>query len=351
MLDEIFILILYLTIACVFRWAFQALPDEQWQVIGSVPLRKQPDGFWQGWNLTWYGFFNATSVVLAAALFLILTGSMSVPSGISLSILLVILAVCMPAARLIAYLVEKRHGTFTIGGAFFTGILLAPWIIWVSHIITFLLFQVALPVVQILTAMSIAYALGEGTGRLACISFGCCYGKPLADCPIFLQRLFSKSSFTFTGKTKKIAFEHHLDGVKVLPIQAITAVVYSLTGILGCYLFLKGFTFSVFFMILLVTQIWRILSETLRADYRGNGRISAYQIMAGAAIFYAIPVCYFLNDSGIKKTPALASGLSSLWNPALILLLPAVWLITLIYMGKSKVTSSVIQIIGRSPLR
>jgi hypothetical protein len=29
-----------------------------------------------------------------------------------------------------------------------------------------------------------------------------------------------------------------------------------------------------------VTQVWRFLSEFLRADYRGSGRISAYQVMA-----------------------------------------------------------------------
>jgi len=341
MLDELFILLFGVAITVTFCWAFRTLQKEHWQMICSIPTRQLPNGTWQGWNLTWYGFFNATSVILATSLFIILMGSVAVPSGISLCILLILLGACLPAARIMAWLVEKKRSTFTIGGSFFIGMLLAPWIMWLANIFSTSLFGVTLPVMQALAAMSIAHALGEGTGRLACISFGCCYGKPLSSCSPRMQRLFSRHYFIFAGKTKKIAYAHHLDGIKVIPIQAVTAILYSATGLAGCYLFIKGFSFSVFIATLLVTQAWRILSETLRADYRGNGRISAYQLMAGAAILYAAGIGYVFHATN-SKSPALISGLKSLWNPALIIFLLTIWVTTLIYMGKSKMTGVLI---------
>lgn len=190
--------------------------------------------------------------------------------------------------------------------------------------------------------MSIAYALGEGIGRLACISFGCCYGKPLSASSPQMQRLFRNTHFIFTGKTKKIAYANALDGQAVIPVQAITAVLYSLAALAGCYLFLKGYFFTAFFLTLIVTQAWRIASEFLRADYRGEGKISSYQILSGVAILYALIVGYLFRETAVSATPNLGLGLSSLWHPALIALLLAIWVVTFIYMGKSKVTSSVI---------
>lgn len=341
MLDEIFILILYLPIAFTFRWAFQTLPGEKWQILGSIPCRRLPDGRWQGWNLTWYGFFNATAVLLSTTLFLILMGSIPAPLHSSLLILSLLLATCLPAARITAFLIEKKSNTFTVGGASFIGILIAPWMILVVNLASLRWFGTALPVIETLAAISIAYTLGEGVGRLACISFGCCYGKLLADCSPGTQRLFSRYHFIFTGKTKKIAYAHELDGQKVVPIQAITATLYSISGLIGCYLFLKGFAFSAFILTLLITQTWRIISESLRADYRGDGTISGYQIMSAVALIYVLPVGFWFREP-FANVPALPSGLTSLWNPTLLLFLLTLWIVVLIYMGKSKVTSAVI---------
>lgn len=340
--DEIFILILYLVIAFAFRWAFQTLPDEKWQIIGSFPCVRLPEGRWQGWNLTWYGFFNATAVLLATCLYLILMGSISASPAPSLFVLILVLAVCLPAAKIMAYLIEKKSGTFTVGGASFVGIVIVPWLIGFINLAGHHGFGPTLPFIPTLAAMSIAYALGEGVGRLACISFGCCYGRALADCSPGMQRLFSHHHFIFTGKTKKIAYEHELDGRKVVPIQAITAVISSLAGLVGCYLFLKGYALSAFMLTLFTTQTWRILSEFLRADYRGGGKISRYQMLSAAALVYALPVGFWMKESS-AGIPALISGLAVLWNPALLLALGAIWIVTLIYMGKSKVTSSVIR--------
>ena len=343
MLNEIFILIIFLALMLIFRWAFQTLPDERWQIIGCLPYLKLTDGSWQGWNLTWYGFFNAVAVVFAVCMFLILIGSSSTPLIAGLSSLTLLLAICLPAAKMMAFLIEKKQNTFTVGGASFIGIIATPWIILLTNVTVgkWLGFNI-LPI-SALAAMSIAYTLGEGIGRLACISFGCCYGKPLADCSPLINKIFQKHNFIFSGKTKKIAYAHELDGQQVIPVQALTAVIYSLTGLAGCYLFLKGFTTAAFVLTLILSQLWRAFSEFLRADYRGEGKISVYQIMASIACLYSLLIAYIFNETP-AGTPDLALGLANIWNPAVLIFLLVLWIATFFYMGKSRVTTSLIEI-------
>jgi hypothetical protein len=343
MLDEIFILIIFLALMLIFRWAFQALPDERWQIIGCLPYRQLTDGSWQGWNLTWYGFFNAAAIVFAVCMFLILAGALSTPLIACLSLLIMVLAICLPAAKIMAFLIEKKTNTFTVGGASFIGIIAAPCIISLTNITAGKWLGFNITPINVLAAMSIAYTLGEGIGRLACISFGCCYGKPLADCSLLINKIFQRHHFIFRGKTKKIAYAHELDGQRVIPIQALTAVIYCLTGLAGCYLFLKGFMTIAFVLTLIVTQLWRALSEFMRADYRGEGKISVYQIMALIACLYGLFIAYIFNKTS-AGTPDLALGLATIWNPAVLILLLVLWIATFFYMGKSRVTASLIEI-------
>lgn len=100
--------------------------------------------------------------------------------------------------------------------------------------------NINIPVLPALAALSIAYAFGEGLGRLACISFGCCYGKPVSLCHPALRRIFEHWSFIFSGKTKGIAYASNLDGEKVIPVQGITAVVYISTALLGVLFFINS---------------------------------------------------------------------------------------------------------------
>ncbi len=343
MLDEIFILIIFIALVFIFRWAFQTLPDERWQIIGCIPYRRLSDGQWQGWNLTWYGFFNAIAVVFAVCMFLILIGSLSTPLIASLFLLALFLATCLPAAKIMAILIEKKQNTFTVGGASFIGILAAPWIISLTNVTAGKWLGFNITPMNVLAAMSIAYTLGEGIGRLACISFGCCYGKPLAECSPLINKIFQKHNFIFTGKTKKIAYAHEFDGQQVIPIQALTAVIYSLTGLVGCYLFLKCFTTAAFVLTLTVTQLWRAFSEFMRADYRGEGKVSSYQIMALIACLYGVFIAYVFNETSLG-TPDLALGLTAIWNPAVLIFLLALWITTFFYLGKSRVTTSLIEI-------
>ena len=202
----------------------------------------------------------------------------------------------MSASRLIARLVEKKQHTFSVGGASFIGILTTPWIIALANITLGKWLEFHIPMIETMTAILIAYAFGEGIGRLACISFGCCYGKPLSMCNPLIQRIFRRWNFIFLGKTKKIAYDHQLDGQAVIPIQAITAIIYTGCGLLGFYLFIKGKAPAALLITLFVTQGWRFASEFLRADYRGHGRISAYQIMTLCASIYTFVILAFIKE-------------------------------------------------------
>jgi hypothetical protein len=343
MYDEVFTLILSGAIAILFSWAFRTLSKENWQILACLPTRKAPDGIWNGINLTYYGFFNALAYLFAMIMFLIIMGSLNIKLLGTISLITPFLAICMLASRLIARWVEKKPHTFSVGAASFTGILIGPWIILLINI-TFgksLGFQV--PMLKTMAAILIAYAFGEGIGRLACISFGCCYGKPLDVCQPFIKRIFERRHFVFWGKTKKIAYAHKLEGQAVIPIQALTAMVYTGTGLLSFYLFLKGFTVAALVITLIVTQGWRFVSEFLRADYRGNGRITVYQMMTLFAVGYTLIFVKFIKEPEYGL-PNLLMGVGSLWNPGLIIFLAVLWVVAFIYTGKSSVTCSTINI-------
>jgi len=176
-------------------------------------------------------------------------------------------------------------------------------------------------------------------GRLACISFGCCYGRPLADCHPFVRRLFSRRSFVFSGATKKIAYEGRLEGTEVLPIQAITAMIYVSTGLLGTALYLRGYSSAAFGCSLLVTFGWRVLSEVFRVDYRGAGKISTYQILAMLSMIYGCLLLIFLPNEPLAR-PDLRAGLGELWDPLTIVSLQILWLTVFFFTARSTVTAS-----------
>ena len=169
--------------ASLLAWGFVVLPRERWQIIAAAPLEKGEGDSWSGLNLTWYGALSATAYVVAAAVFLALMGAVGVPVLLATALTGGMLAVCVPASKLIAMAVEKKAHTFTVGGASFAGLLLLyPLILCLNKLVGGF-FTVTLPFVPSLAALAVAYAFGEGIGRLACISFGCCYGKPLDGCP------------------------------------------------------------------------------------------------------------------------------------------------------------------------
>lgn len=341
--DEIFVLSLSGAIGLLFFWAFRTLPEEDWQILACLPGRKGPNGIWNGVNLTFYGFFNAWAYWFAVGMFLLMMGSLRVEIMGILSVVLPVLIVGMTASRFIARWVEKKPYTFSVGAASFAGMIIAPWTILLVNLTLGKWWSFQVPVLETLSAMLIAYALGEGIGRLACISFGCCYGKPLAECHSLTRKIFRRWNFVFWGKTKKIVYAQQLEGLAVVPIQALTAVLYTGTGLLSFYLFFKGFAAAALIITLIIAQSWRFVSEFLRADHRGQGRISTYQVMTLLAMGYILIMVPFVTETS-PVMPNLMLGLHSLWRPGIIIFLMVLWIVAFVFTGKSNVTCSSIDV-------
>lgn len=337
--DYFLLLLTALTVAYLF-WGFRVLPRERWQILAAVPVRKEAAGSWAGVNLTWYGLLTANAYVAAVAVLFVLLGAIRVPLAATATAAAAMLLFCVPASSLVAKIVEKKAHTFTVGGAVFVGVLLAPWIVRFVNLTMGPALSFSLPATAALAAFSIAYAFGEGFGRLACISFGCCYGKPLAESPPWLRRIFGNLCFVFFGKTRKIAYAGGMEGEKVLPIQALTALIYVGAALCATALFFRTRYAAAYILSLAVTQGWRVLSEMLRADYRGAGNFSAYQAMGLISIVYGIFVILLFPAAGPASLPETASGLATIWQPASLLFLQLLWLAIFVHTGKSSVTGS-----------
>lgn len=340
MAENLFILLLALCCALYLWWGATALTGESWQFIATIPVAQQGNGQWHGLNLTWYGALTANAYVAAVLIIFVLLGAAGIPLAGTFLMVIALLVLCVPASRVIARIVEGKAHTFTVGGASFVGVVAAPWVVLLVNHSAGMVLGFQIPVMAALAAGSIAYAFGEGLGRLACISFGCCYGKALCSCHPLVAKIFAGHSFVFTGKTKKIAYASGLDGVKILPVQALTYILYTCAGLAATWLFLHSFFVAAFLLATTVTQGWRVLSELLREDYRGNGTISAYQILGTIAIVYAYGTAFVLGLGVPQPYASLGTGLTTLWNPAMIIFLQALWLVIFLYTGRSKVTGS-----------
>ncbi|GAB6094474.1 hypothetical protein JCM14469_07260 [Desulfatiferula olefinivorans] len=335
----LFIIGLALFTGLYLYWGFTRLTEEKRQVLAAVPRMRMNDSVFAGVNITWYGLLTANALAVGAVIFLVLSGSLGTPALAGLLLVTLLLCVLLPSARWIARIVEKKQHTFTIGGSVFAGIIITPWVIGGANLVTGPLLGFRFPLTGTLAAMAIAYSLGESLGRLACISFGCCYGKPLSDCSPVLRRLFARRHFIFRGATRKACYASGLDGVPVLPIQAVTAVIYAVSALLGLILFLMGHVSWALFLTLSITQTWRTASEVFRADYRGGGRMSAYQIMGLTAAAYAALTALIFRPEGTVM-PNLIQGMSTLWDPFVILTVQGLWLMVFAYMGRSTVTDA-----------
>jgi hypothetical protein len=340
---EIFVCTLALVLALLFRWAFRALPRERWQFLGAVPLRPDGCGGWQGLNLTTYGLFNAAGAVLGTAALFVLLGAAGVPAAAAGLLLTAILAAAIPAARMVAGWVEGKAHTLSVAGAFGVGMLLAPPMVWLLDLHLGPRLGFTLPMQSAMAALAVAYCLGEGLGRLACISFGCCYGRPLASLPAPWRGLLGGVCFRFAGQTKKISYASGLEGRRVVPVQAMSAVLLCGLGLIGLLLFLQGGHRAAFLIPLAGSQVWRFASEFLRADHRGGGRLSAYQKGALLALPYAAALALLSPEAGGLGAEALARGLAALWNPAVLLGLQLVGLAIFLYTGRSRVTASTLR--------
>lgn len=341
--NEQFITLLSLFLIPGLAWACRSLLQERWQILAAIPSAKNRNcehNSWQGRNLTFYGVLLANGCLAGTTVFLLLCSSIGLTLESILFLAGISISVSMFAASFLAQIIENKKNTMTVAGAATVGLYFIPFCIIVINNTEF--FQpLTLPILPVMAALSIGFILGEGLGRLACISFGCCYGRAISDLGPVARRFFTRVGCIFHGHTKKIAYASKLDGVKVVPIQAMTAFLYVTVALICMYLFLENHFYWAFGLSSIVAMGWRILSEQLRADYRGDRRFTLYQLMSIMNICFCLLFLYLVGEPTGFKTD-LATGLSVFWNPSVILFLQCIWLGIFLYTGVSKVTGSVV---------
>jgi Prolipoprotein diacylglyceryl transferase len=256
------------------------------------------------------------------------------------AVIATMLTICVPASKMVAWVIEGKRNTFSIAGAAFLASVVMPPGLLVARRVLWNWFDVRICAMPVLAAAAIAYALSEAIGRMACLSFGCCYGKPVREARPRLARLFARFPLVFHGSTKKAAYDSGLAEEPLIPVQTITAVMFTLSGLVGLGLFLAEHWRLAAIVPVLATWGWRALSECLRADHRGNSRISVYQVMALIAMTYLAVMLAVLPSDG--TTPNLAAGLAQVTSSAVIVILQVLWVALFLYYGRSRVTGSVI---------
>ncbi|HET6419905.1 MAG TPA: prolipoprotein diacylglyceryl transferase family protein [Geobacteraceae bacterium] len=321
-------------------WGTKRLPGENWQFFASIPVRKRGDGTWEAINITWYGLLVAGANVFAALIFFVMLGAVGVPFAASVFVLLTILLICVPAAGFVAQIVERKQATLTVGGAVFVGSIAAPFLIILINLVSRWLVGFVLPLPQTLAACAVAFLFGEGLGRLACLSYGCCYGKPVEEYEGILRQIFERTALVFYGKSKKIAYASGLEGRKIVPVQPVTMTAYVIAGMATLYLYAGGHCLAAYVTASIFASFWRVFSELFRADFRGGGRITAYQVMAGVSALYSVGVAVYLRNREVFIPGNLPRGAASLWSPGPIIALLAIWLIMVVFAGISTTTFS-----------
>ena len=338
MTPSAFVVSLAVLLSAVFSWAFRALPRERWQMLATIPLQRAEDGGFRGVNLTFYGFFVATACALGVVMYLVLARSLGLSLATIFTVGVLAMAAAVPGTKIVVWIVERQAANFTVSGAGFVGLAVAPWAIWWR--------AGAESVTPMLTALAIAFVFAEGFGRLACISFGCCYGKRVSDFEGPWRRLFERIRVTFHGRTKKIAYASRLAGTPVVPIQAMTSIVLTLLALSGTMLFLESRPGAALLVALIGSLLWRMGSEFLRADDRGGGRFSAYQWLSLIQVAYITAIVGAFGR-GADVAPDLAAGLAVLADPWVILCLQGFWGMIFLYTGVSMVTESSISFRAR----
>lgn len=340
MIDVLFVGVLSAALFGLLAWGVKTLPAERWQMMAAVPLAKNGNGEWRGLNLTYYGFFSATASVFGVALTIVLLSSVGTPLLTVGVVIATMLVICVPASEVTARVIEGKRNTFTIAGAAFLGaILLPPGLLGAQRALA-AWFGIRICVMPILAATAIVYPLSEAIGRMACLSFGCCYGKPVREASSRLAWLFARFPLVFHGDTKKAAYASGLAEEPLIPVQTITAIVFTAAGLVGLGLFLAGQWRLAAIIPALATWGWRALSERLRADYRGESRISAYQVMAIIAMVYLAILLTMLPSYGPR--PNLVAGLTQVTSAGVIVTLQLLWVALFLYYGRSRVTDSVV---------
>lgn len=333
----------------VFRWGFRNLTDEGWQIALAVPARtnSQEGRFWPAVNFTTYGVISSIAYGLSTLMFIFLIGATSQPLLPAVVFVGMLLAVGVPASKLVARWVEGLPG-HTIGGAVFAVLVAAiPAMAltqWLARTLQWTGFDAA----TVIAAACIAYVLGEAIGRLACLSFGCCYGRPINECTSLQRALYSGMTETYRGRYKKIAYAGGLTDRPVIAVQSIACTVLFAIFLVSLWCFWKGRIGVSTVIALGLSQLWRAYSEQLRADFRGREGFTVYQAMAIAGALQSLLFVYLFTPHATMVVSA-HRGWLAVTQAEVIIASQLLAALILFYMGRSSVTSSRLELLLHAP--
>ena len=126
MTNLVFVLMLSAALACLSLLGDHDASPGTLADPGDRPGTQEGRRLVDGVNLTWYGLLTGNAYVVSVAVLFILMGAVKVPLAGTALLVTIMLACCVPASRLVARVVEKKAHTFTVGGAVFVGVLIAP---------------------------------------------------------------------------------------------------------------------------------------------------------------------------------------------------------------------------------
>ncbi len=333
--------------ACVLRWGARNLTGEGWQIALAIPARTNgADGrFWPAINITSYGVISALAYGIATFIYIFLIGAYAQPLLPAVLFVLLLLAVGIPASKLVAKWVEGVPG-HTIGGAVFAVMVSAIPALestaWLNAQWGGGEFNKGI----VVAAACIAYVLGEAIGRLACLSFGCCYGRPIDECTSLQKALYSKATETYRGKFKKIAYASGLNDRPVIAVQSIASALLFGLFLAALWLFWRGQLAIAIVVSLGASQLWRAHSEQLRADFRGRDGFTLYQGMALAGVLLSLVFAHlYASDATPVQIASAFRGWGVVAQAEVIVPCQLLALGILLYMGRSSVTSSRLELL------
>ena len=321
-------------------WGIKTLPAERWQMIAAVPMAKNGNGEWQGLNLTFYGFFSATASTFGVALMIVLLSSIGTSLLTAAAVIATMMAICVPASKVLARVIEGKRNTFTIAGAaFVASLILPPGMVLVQRGLW-----------RVVQHQDLRVA-GAGGGRNCVRAVRGDRQDGVPELRLLLWQAAERSEsaagadvFTLSAG---VPWQHQESGVRLRTggrttdsgaddyLAGVYAVWTGGLGILSSWTLAAGGTCaSVGDMELegAIGMFARRLSRKF-ADFRVSG-------MALIAMGYLTLTLSIIPGDGL--TPNLMAGLVQVTSASVIVPLQLLWMGLFLYYGRSRVTGSVV---------
>ncbi|MFB0519273.1 MAG: prolipoprotein diacylglyceryl transferase [Acidobacteriota bacterium] len=242
-----------------------------------------------------YGVILVAAFIIGILLAMRRAKKIGIPPARILDLSLIIVISALVGAKVLLILVNIDYYleyprelliSLRLGGVFYGGLLAAVLMgIWSLR-------RWGLPVWKVSDILAPYIALGQGIGRWACFSTGCCYGEPTTS---------------FVGVVFTDPYAHQRVGVPLDISLHPTQLYHSLAGfaLFAVLIILrrkKSFEGELFWAYILLYSITRFFIEFFRGDYRGSlfqGLLSTSQFIALLVIPLSIVMLLYLR----KKQP------------------------------------------------